>query len=143
MADYIKAEVVVEEPIDTDYVYSIDAPIVLDLFEPEINEEPEDRGFNTTWEERADAKATAIKEGFEKRAVVVAVSTSKYFRDEPCHWGIILDVIAYNYGSDKYFAPIEVKWVTGKTSYHYHDELIVCMYAPDSQDLTMIRNGDV
>lgn len=141
MADYIKTDVVEEEPIENDYVYSIEAPIVEDLFEPDV-EDIQTRGYNTTWQERTVLKETAIKEGFEKRAVVVLRNINTFFRDEPCHWGIVLDVIAYNFGLDKYYAPIEVKWLTGNTSYHYPDELIVCMYAPDDQDIMLIRRGE-
>ena len=141
MADYIKAEIIEEKQVDEDYVYEIDAPIVEDLFEPDVTS-IDGRGYNSSWEQRAAAKDDALKQGYEKRAVVVLSSISTYFRDEPCHWGIILDVISYNYGPEKYFAPIEVKWLTGKTSYHYPDELIICMYAPDDQDLQSIRRGD-
>lgn len=125
-----------------EYSFVIEEPISQDLFEPEIIADPIDRGFNTTWEERKEIKDACIKEGYEKRAIVVNRNIHTYWRDEPTHWGVIVDVVSYTYVNEERFAPIEVMWVNGNKGKYYPEELIICMYAPDDQDIAMIKRGE-
>jgi hypothetical protein len=122
-----------------EYEYFIDTPVTSDLFDAD---EDLARGYGMNYDERQSWKAAAIKEGYEKRAVVVLRDKPPYYRTEPTCWGIVLDVNAIQYSGRNYWAPIEVAWLNGTKSDHYHDELIVCMYAPDDQDIQSIQRGE-
>lgn len=133
----------VKEPVkEREYVYSIEEPIMEELFEPVIETTPEGRGYNTTYEQRQAIVTLAKKDGYDKGAIVVETAKSEWQRVEPIHWGVVLETVSYNFGGGDYYAPIRVKWLDSTVETYYPDELIIVNYAPDDIELGQIKRGE-
>jgi hypothetical protein len=134
----------VKEPVtEPEYEYTIEEPIMEDLFEPEIEEvAPLGRGFNTTYDQRSSAAAHAKREGFEKGTIVVDKTKSEWARTEPINWGVVLESGSWVWGGGNYYAPIRVKWLDSTVECYYPDELIVVHYAPDDIEMGQIKRGE-
>lgn len=134
----------VEVEDDTDFEYTIEEPVTDILFEPEIEkeDEPPCREGKIDFEDRAEYVNLAHSEGMSEGAVVVSAKSPRYLRTSPDEWGIITRVNTYTMTyATKEWAPITVNWTDGTQSYVFHDELILVNFAPNSDDLDIIRNG--
>jgi len=132
----------VREPDITELYIEVDPPIQTEIFEPEIV--PKAKGQELSYEERVAIKAKAEVQGFTRGAIVVKRSYGTYARAIPTNWGVVIDTQVWEHDLvNKIFAPIKIQWVEkGVEEYMFHEDLIMVHYAPEAEDLELIRSGE-
>lgn len=136
----------IKDDDDDELVVPMDVPLTEDIFDPELDDIPvinmTEQRTPLPYEERVKIAAECMRLNFDVRAVVVRADVVGRDRINPQNWGIVTQVVTYGMGGR--FAPIEVKWLDRKHlyTYHYPQELVLCMYPPDDIDLQSIMEDD-
>ena len=71
-------------------------------------------------------------------AVVTKRANYPSTRVMPLYWGIVTNMVSYIHDKITY-RPYMVRWIDGTMSYHIYNELILISYAPDEDELALIK----
>ena len=89
-----------------------------------------------TWKEREQFYDVCEAEGFGTRAIV-AQKPESWKANSPIYWGVVTG-LTKSPEYQKPYAPIEVKWVDGKASKHWPEELWLIHRAIPIADINLL-----
>lgn len=105
-----------------------DDPICIELCPPKTEQQPighpDNRPHHFTHNEINEMVLQYVAQGWDERAIVVAVSTPKFQLASPYNWGVVTDMNRHMGVFGQKYAPIKVRWIgTGTIASYWPEEL--------------------